>query len=626
MRLSQKLILFVLAAAVIPLSFAGFWLLRQSEDELSRRLEREQGATALATAEGTGAQLIGVIDTIARAAVLIDWPTASRAETLGGLQLLAGQSPLVAGVVLVDAARQADLPAPVAGAQGSFDDGEALLRAMPLATLSEWGEKGLTAVGAAQQGQTSRWLPVAIQVGPKGPTAPMIVVALALQPLDGWLAARAPADTLLEVVDGEGRVVASSAQPAALAALRPSRLEVVKSGQPLFVTRDQEQVAVSEVPQKLGLHAVVSTPLERARAPVVALRRTILGGMGITALLLVVGALLFAGNLTRRLERVAGAAEAFARGDLSTRVDVGGEDELSDLSRTFNQMGGELETSRARLLKWNDELKQRVDEATADLRAAQAQLIETQKLAAIGQLGAGVAHEINNPLVGILGNAQLLMLDHPQGDPDFEVLHQIEENAKRCRDITQNLLRFSQTRGEVSLRATDLNAVVRQAMAFEQPRHDEAKIEVKLELAPGELLVDGDFEQLSQVLSQLCSNARTALRQAATRRITVTTRPEPGGALLVFEDTGKGISAEHRARIFEPFFTTKDVWSNIGLGLSLVYRIIDEHHGRIEVDSEPGKGARFTVHLHSLGTVVKTPEPTTKGQPEVGGVGVGIVR
>src|SRR4029077_1482344 len=175
-----------------------------------------------------------------------------------------------------------------------------------------------------------------------------------------------------------------------------------------------------------------------------------------------------------------------------------GGDELKELADTFNRMGSELEAARGRLLKWDDDLKAKGGAATADLRAAQGQLIEAQKLAAIGQLGAGVAHEINKPLCGILGNAQLLMLEKESDSEDFELLKKIEESAKRCRDITQNLLRFSQSAGRAERRHTDLNALVRGTLALEKPRFVEAKIDVGEVLAPGNAMTWGDPEQLAQ--------------------------------------------------------------------------------------------------------------------------------
>jgi C4-dicarboxylate-specific signal transduction histidine kinase len=366
-----------------------------------------------------------------------------------------------------------------------------------------------------------------------------------------------------------------------------------------------------------------------ALAPVHSLRRTILLGTVGTLALLVIVAVAFTRRLNVRLRKVGGAAEAYAKGELSTRIEVGGADELTDLATTFNRMGSELEAARAKLTRWNDELKQRVEEATADLKAAQAQLIEAQKLAAIGQLGAGVAHEINNPLCGILGNAQLLMLDRDPGGDDFALLKTIEDSAKRCRDITQNLLRFSQAQGEATLRPVDLNAVIRGSLDFEQLRFAEAKVTVDAQLAPGPLLVTGDPEQLSQVVAALFSNARTAMAKSPVRMLTVRTKPTAAGPELVIIDTGKGIPPENLTRVFDPFFTTKDVWSNIGLGLSVAYRIVKEHDGRIDVESKAGEGATFTVRLPPF-DASKQRAPKAAGSPaeklDVGGQGVGIVR
>ncbi|HET9452541.1 MAG TPA: ATP-binding protein, partial [Aggregicoccus sp.] len=276
---------------------------------------------------------------------------------------------------------------------------------------------------------------------------------------------------------------------------------------------------------------------------------------------------------------------------------VRGEDELSALGATFNRMGEELQAARARLLRWNDDLRVRVDEATAELRAAQAQLVEAQKLAAIGQLGAGVAHEINNPLAGILGNAQLMLLDRTEADPDFESLRKIEQSAKRCKEITQNLLRFSQQRERAELRPMDLNAAVRDALglAHNELRGDGVSLQLELSAAP--VRVRADPGHLAQVLLHLLSNARTAMLRAPHKRLTLRTGEARGQGFLQVEDTGKGISPEHLPRIFEPFFTTKDVWSNVGLGLSVVYRVVQEAGGRVDVETQVGKGSRFTLRL-----------------------------
>jgi two-component system NtrC family sensor kinase len=628
-RLSEKLILFVLTAAIVPLTLVAFGLLRQSERELTRRITDQQRAVAAAAAEEIGAEIMSGVNALATSAAVIDWRKASPEEIEGGLKLLYAQSDLVAAVVLADATRQPELPGPVQDQEGRpvADDELPLVSSFPLDSLGARGERGQVAVLPVRFHGQDGSLRVAIQVGPRSPTSPFIVAELAMSPLAKKLIARAsPSVGELELVESEDRVVVAS-EGVSGAPMKPGRVDVLRSAEGAGRSVDAERVAAAEVPGKLGLFVSVSLPEDVALAPVHALRRTILFGTLGTLAFLVLVAVAFTRRLNARLAKVGTAAEAYAKGELSTRIEVGGADELTDLANTFNRMGTELEAARAKLTRWNDELKQRVDEATADLRAAQTQLIEAQKLAAIGQLGAGVAHEINNPLCGILGNAQLLMLDRdPTGD-EFDLLKKIEESAKRCRDITQNLLRFSQSQAAGSMRPTDLNAVVRSTLDFETVRMAEAKVIVDLQLSAGPLPVLGDPEQLSQVVAAMVSNARTAMAKAPFRRLSIRSRTTAAGVELVVNDTGKGIAPENMSRVFDPFFTTKDVWSNIGLGLSVAYRIMKEHDGRIDVESAVGKGATFTVRLPAFDPKRARGPAQTGGQPlNVGGQGVGIVR
>jgi C4-dicarboxylate-specific signal transduction histidine kinase len=309
---------------------------------------------------------------------------------------------------------------------------------------------------------------------------------------------------------------------------------------------------------------------------------------------------LFTRTLSRRIEAVALGARAFGTGDLAKRVPESGADEVAELARSFNAMGGELLVARKKLERWNEELQQKVEERTAELKAAQAQLLEAQKLAAIGQLGAGVAHEINNPLAGILGNAQLLLLDRPESDRDVALLKKIESLAKRAKEITANLLRFSQQRAQAEARPIDLNKLVPETLTLVETQIHAEGIELVHQSAPGPAKVSGDAGHLAQVLLNLVSNARTAMLKSAQKRLTVSTAVEGDQVLLKVADTGKGISDKDLPRIFEPFFTTKDVWSNVGLGLSVSFRIASEHKGRIDVATAVGKGSTFTVSLPAV--------------------------
>ncbi len=620
LRLSQKLLLFVLAAAVIPLAFAGFWLLREAERELASRLEREQRALAAAAAEATGTQLAVSLESLAQSALLIDWPNVTADEAAGGLRLLASQASVVVAGTLVDPSRPQLTPM-VEGLEGrpsmtlSRDE---LAKLLPLVTLATFGEPGQMALGPAQDSGGGPWMPAAIQVGPRGADAPMVVLALTLTVLDRWLVEHAPPVTTLEIVDADGRVVASSQWHQKVSSLEPERMAAVRAGLEL-ATSSTEQLSLAKVPGKLGLTAVTSIPLEAARQPITSLRRSVLGGMGGTVLLLVIVSLFFTRWLASRLEQLGTLADAFARGDLSRRAELTGGDELTALGKTFNAMGAELESSRARLQQWNAELELKVDEATAELRAAQAHLLEAQKLAAIGQLGAGVAHEINNPLVGILGNAQLMLMDVKDTDDNFALLKQIEESAQRCREITLQLLRFSQKRGEVALAPMDLCSLVKKTLSLEKERSPGVTLDVALPASP--VMIDGDSEQLEQVLAQLCANARTAMIASPTKHLSIEVQGTDEGASLSITDTGKGIAPENLTRIFEPFFTTKDVWTNIGLGLAVAYRVVQEHQGRLEVFSEPGQGARFVISLKGVGT---SSRQSSLGAIDVGGQGKGI--
>ncbi|NVI97019.1 HAMP domain-containing protein [Myxococcus sp. AM009] len=612
MRLYQQLVLFMLAATVLPLAAVGFLLLSRAEAELAARIDAEQRAQAVATAESVGATLMEVVDALARSAELIDWQAASDAETQGALRLLYGQSPAVSAVLKLDAEGR-PLGAPVFRARPidghpafSPESVDRLVRSIPVQAL-RGGGKGQAALGSAyvhsDEGRSA--VAVAVKLA-EGEGAPFAVAEVVLHPLEAVLRRRLGEGLgRIDLVDEERRVLASTAPERRGQALAPelsahllapaaALTERVRS---FRVESPARRVSVARVPHGMRFDVLVEVEESTALAPVHDMRRTVLLSIGATFLVLLGLGALFTRRLNVRLAEVVRGAEAYGRGELDTRLKVSGQDELSELATTFNRMGEELEAARARMLSWNDDLRVRVEEATAELRAAQAQLVEAQKLAAVGQLGAGVAHEINNPLAGILGNVQLLMLDRGAADPDLESLRKIEQSAKRCKEITQNLLRFSQQRERAELRPVDLNAVVRDALSLTEHQLRGDGVALTSVLGEGLARVRGDPGHLSQVVLALVSNARTAMLKSPQKRLTLRTGEANGFGFLEVEDTGKGIAPHLRPRIFEPFFTTKDVWSNVGLGLSVAWRVVTEAGGSIEVRSEVEQGSCFTVKL-----------------------------
>jgi two-component system NtrC family sensor kinase len=247
-------------------------------------------------------------------------------------------------------------------------------------------------------------------------------------------------------------------------------------------------------------------------------------------------------------------------------------------------------------------LEHQVEDRTADLRAAQEQLLRTEKLSSLGKLSASIAHEINNPLAGILTFAKLVTRKLADGDLNPEGrekvlkhLALVEREAFRCSVIVKNLLDFARER-PMLMKPADVNQAVDEILTLVD---NQAHIQgVKIVRERGALPpVLGDFGQLRQIFMNIASNACEAMEAGGT--LTVRSREVPGelGVEVVFEDTGSGIPPERLRKIFDPFFTTKE--RGTGLGLSVVYGVVEKHGGRIEVDSEEGKGTRFTIRLRA---------------------------
>ncbi|HYS18881.1 MAG TPA: GAF domain-containing protein [Candidatus Binatia bacterium] len=256
----------------------------------------------------------------------------------------------------------------------------------------------------------------------------------------------------------------------------------------------------------------------------------------------------------------------------------------------------------------NSRLYEGEKQQVAELKRTQAQLIQSTKLAAIGELAANIAHEINNPLTSVLGFASYLAEQVPPGQPWREELDLIQEEAGRARDIVRDLLHFSRQR-EFIPQITDLNTVLEQTLSMVRRQGALDSITLREEYAPGLAPVEVDVPRIKQVFLNLINNAVYVMRD---RGGSLTIRSSANGAMVQVEvtDTGTGIAPEHLDRIFEPFFTTKPEVSGTGLGLSVSLGIVESHGGAIEVQSELGKGSTFTVKLPAKpGATVEDPDP-----------------
>jgi two-component system, NtrC family, sensor kinase len=600
MRLSRKLVLFSLAAATAPLVGVAFAVLAGAQRTLAARIAAEQLAAARGAAEAISSDL-GQIDVQMETLLgSFDPGRLDDAERRGALALLRRQLRPATAVALVGADGVADVLADDdgAGSDGRAGAGaEALLHAVREGVAASAAGRGGLAITAYDDPEHGRRLS-AVRGGP-APERWYVAARLDVEPLRRRLETAGGSAGGAYLLDGGGEVVASSG--AALAPEARSALAALGGPAPrtaVLPGPDGPALAAwAPLPRAPGWGVAMRLPAADAYAEVSRMRRAVLlASLAVLAVVLGAGVVLARG-LVRGLGRIDGAARALAAGDLSVRLPSTGGDEVAAVSRTFNAMAEELSAARDRLERWNEELQGEVEARTRELKEAQARLLEAQKLAAIGQLGAGVAHEINNPLTGILGHAQLLLEADRSAPVDHQALERIEALARRCRNVTENLLRFSQQRSEPDFQDVDLNRAVADALALAEGQIRGEGIAVAASLAEPAPRVRGDPGHLAQVALNLISNARTACLGRPGRTIRIETRRTADGAEILVRDDGKGIPPEVIPRIFEPFFTTKDVWSNVGLGLSVAYRIVSEHGGRIQVDSRPGEGSTFTVAL-----------------------------
>jgi len=299
-------------------------------------------------------------------------------------------------------------------------------------------------------------------------------------------------------------------------------------------------------------------------------------------------------------------AKRLAKGNLEELIPVRNDDEFGRLATSFNAMTVALRKSQAELQDWGRKLEQKVEERTQQLRLAEAEAAHGEKMASVGLLAAGVAHELNNPLTGILTFSHLIRKKLPDGSPDAEDMDLVIRETKRCATTIKRLLDFAREKSPEK-KFADLNQIVEEtARLVERPAHL-SDIRISLELDPELPPVWIDENLIKQVLMNMLVNAQHAIEGGGsitvrTRRFPQLMSAEPGAkpvpmVEIAIIDTGCGIPAKDLQRIFDPFFTTKEVGKGTGLGLSVSYGIVKAHGGVIQVDSKVGEGSTFRVYL-----------------------------
>jgi len=299
--------------------------------------------------------------------------------------------------------------------------------------------------------------------------------------------------------------------------------------------------------------------------------------------------------VNRPIDKLLAATKEAAHGNLDQMVGVRSHDELGELSDSFNHMISELKRSRDAVEGWTQTLEHRVQERTEELQQVHDQLIRAGKMAAIGELAAGVAHEINNPLTGVLTFSSLMLKKTDENHPWKKDLENIVQQTTRCRNIVKGLLDFARQR-KPDKREWDIHLLIDNTLTLveKQAPFQNIKIEKQFKTGIPMLFVDGD--QIQQVFMNILLNAADAMGGRGGY-LTIKTDSRDGLAVVSFTDTGCGISKEHLPKLFDPFFTTKETGKGTGLGLAISYGIVQSHGGDIEVESQVGKGSTFRIKL-----------------------------
>ena len=404
------------------------------------------------------------------------------------------------------------------------------------------------------------------------------------------------------------------AQSAPLSRLdRPDRFRIYGNGHRVLgiITPIENQPRCSNAachahPANQQILGVLDTNLSLARADtsIAEGTRRMLAYTGVAALLISFLSWLFVWKVVRNPVRVlTEGTEKLAEGELGHQIEVRSNDELGELAASFNVMSLQLRSAEQEITSWARTLEDRVEEKTRELKKAHEHVLHVEKMASVGKLAAVVAHEINNPLSGILTYAKLLRKWLERDPAQLEKKKEVEEcleliasESRRCGDLVKNLLTFSRA-APMNVAPTDLNAVVDRCLRLVQHQLEFRSIQWQMDLAQdlGPVMCDG--AQIEQTILALVMNAIDAMPNGGNLWLTTAADTNHDEVEIQVRDDGTGIAPEILPQIFEPFLTTKESGKGVGLGLAIANGIIERHGGRIEVESELGKGTKFSIHL-----------------------------
>jgi len=297
--------------------------------------------------------------------------------------------------------------------------------------------------------------------------------------------------------------------------------------------------------------------------------------------------------------------EHLSQGQLGYQIEVRSHDDVGELAHSFNCMSLQLLAANEETLTWAKTLEDRVVQKTKELSRAHDHMLHVEKMASIGKMAAVVAHEVNNPLSGILTYAKLLrkwvgsrQAEHEKREEAMQCLDLIAAESRRCGELVKNLLSLSRT-APMNVQSTDLHAVIDRCLLLVRHQLELGGIELQLKLTKDLPCVPCDPAQIEQVLLALIMNAIDAMPRGGNLWLGTRLSPDETEVEIRVRDDGAGIAPDVSPQIFEPFMTTKENGRGVGLGLAITRGIVEQHNGRIDVESELGRGTTFTVTLPS---------------------------
>lgn len=623
MKLQAKFIILAVSVCTIPVAIAGYFAARIGQSAIRDSIEAQEQAVATQAADYVAGELGQIEDLLRVQSRVLDLThrgteAPSEQRLLKFLQFLYHQKEVFSivgiysmdGVALAPPAFQERPRANAAlGKHDAMtaDDAASLPKRAPMLEVRNERVSTSEVFLAGPEGNPQMIIAMPFETLPDEPLQ-VILAQISLRPMARYLRSMEGEDRTLTLLDRASRVVATSTsddKPGLRPKSIPNGLPGTLPDNP-FVAEFRSDTAkrvVGAFAPASPYHLGISTerPLAQALEPVSRMGFATLYWVSISGFLAAVVAAWLGRNLSRRISDLAAAARNVSQGNLDTQLKVRTKDELGDLAKAFNAMTTSLDAARHEILRqtreiknWNRNLERRVDEKTEQLQQAQDLLLRSRSLAAIGVLGSGVAHEINNPLAGVLGLSQLILSDMTTDHPWQPMVKDIEGQALRIRGIVSNLLRLSQRQASEDFQVVDLAQVVDDALELSNPSGIAgASIHIDKRIVSPSPPIWGSAFQLQAAIIHIMNNARSAMEQSGGVLTLETSLPTAKVLQLRITDTGKGIKPEHLPKIFDPFFTTKARWDETGMGLAVVHKIIEDHGGQIRAESQVDIGTSF---------------------------------